>query len=65
MTEIRIKYNKQRIASQTHTEPGSGHAMIRRTTMTSETGLPEYTKAIILQKIKVYEEKQLAKQALQ
>jgi hypothetical protein len=38
--------------------------MIRRNTMNSETSLPEFTKTIVLQKIKAYEEKQSAKQAL-
>jgi hypothetical protein len=67
MTKIRIKHNRQRIASwiiKTHTEPTPDHTMIRRTTTTSETQLPEYTKAIVLQKIKGYEEKQMAKQVL-
>jgi hypothetical protein len=39
--------------------------MIRRSTMNPETSLPEFTKTIVLQKIKAYEEKQSAKQALQ
>jgi hypothetical protein len=64
MTKIGTKYNQQCITSQTHTEPDSDHATIRRTTTTPETLLPEYTKAIVLQKIKAYEEKQ-SKQALQ
>jgi SpoVK/Ycf46/Vps4 family AAA+-type ATPase len=38
--------------------------MIRRNTMNPETSLPEFTKTIVLQKIKAYEEKQSAKQAL-
>jgi hypothetical protein len=38
--------------------------MIRRSTMNPETSLPEFTKNIILQKIKAYKEKQSAKQAL-
>jgi hypothetical protein len=46
-------------------EPASDHTMIRRTTTTSDIELPEYTKAIVLQKIKAYEEKQSAKQTLQ
>jgi hypothetical protein len=56
MTKIGIKYNWQRITSD--------HAIIRRSTMNSEKSLPEYTKTIILQKIKAYEEKQSAKQTL-
>jgi hypothetical protein len=38
--------------------------MIRRNTMNPETLLPEFTKTIVLQKIRAYEEKQSAKQAL-
>jgi hypothetical protein len=38
--------------------------MIRRSTMNPETSLPKFTKTIVLQKIKAYEEKQSAKQAL-
>jgi hypothetical protein len=56
MTKIGIKHNLQRIISD--------RAMIRRNTMNPETSLPEFTKTIILQKIKAYEEKQSAKQAL-
>jgi hypothetical protein len=54
--KIGIKYNQQRAISD--------HAMIRRSTMNPETALPEFTKTIVLQKIKAYEKKQLAKQAL-
>jgi hypothetical protein len=56
MTRIGIKYNQQ------HVTPD--HATIRRSTMEPETSLPEFTKTIVLQKIKAYEEKQSAKQAL-
>ena len=56
MTKIGIKHNLQRIISD--------RAMIRRNTMNPETSLPEFTKTIILQKIKAYKEKQSAKQAL-
>jgi hypothetical protein len=38
--------------------------MIRRSTTNQETALPEYTKTIVLQKIKAYEKKQLARQTL-
>jgi hypothetical protein len=54
--KIGIKYNRKRTTSD--------HATIRRSTMNPETSLPEFTKTIILQKIKAYEEKQSAKQAL-
>jgi hypothetical protein len=56
MTKIGIKYNRQRATSD--------HATIKRSTMNPETSLPEFTKNIVLQKIKAYEEKQSAKQAL-
>jgi hypothetical protein len=52
MTKIGIKYN-QKCAT-------SDHATIRRSTMNPETSLPEFTKTIVLQKIKAYEEKQSA-----
>jgi hypothetical protein len=54
--KIGIKYNQQRAVSD--------HAMIRRSTMNPETALPEFTKTIVLQRIKAYEKKQSAKQAL-
>jgi hypothetical protein len=56
MTKIGIKYNQQCAISD--------HAMIRRSTINPETSLPEFTKTIVLQKIKAYEEKQSARQAL-
>ena len=56
MTKIGTKYNQQRAISD--------HATIRRSTTNPETALPEFTKTIVLQKIKVYEKKQSAKQAL-
>ena len=56
MTKIGIKYNQQHAISD--------HATIRRSTSNPETSLPEFTKTIILQKIKAYEEKQSARQAL-
>jgi hypothetical protein len=56
MTKIGIKYHLQRAVSD--------HATIRRSTTNPETALPEFTKTIVLQKIKAYERKQSAKQAL-
>jgi hypothetical protein len=54
--KIGIKYNQQRAVSD--------HATIRRSTMNPETALPEFTKTIVLQKIKAYEKKQSTRQAL-
>jgi hypothetical protein len=54
--KIGIKYNQQCAVSD--------HATIRRSTTNLETTLPELTKTIVLQKIKAYEKKQSAKQAL-
>jgi Retroviral aspartyl protease len=55
--KIGIKYTQQHAISD--------QATIRRSTTNPETAIPEFTKMIVLQKIKAYEKKQSAKQALQ